>query len=233
MNKVGDRKRGREIGKKAKWTLFEWHACLNCGKERWVAIGGKNTIRGLHCHTCHNALQRGEGHGRWKGGRLITEAGYILLRLQSDDFFYPMANKDGYVLEHRLVVAKSLKKCLHSWEIVHHMNGIRDDNRNENLQLFQAIRHQQLHLLEQKIKEQDEILQLIPKGTIEILKNNPDLRIAVVRKEITPPGTNCWHGTTYAELKKAGYIQEVKHDRETTTKRQPGIRSGQAEIPSW
>lgn len=65
--------------------------------------------------------------------------GYIRVKVTPNDPLFPMAERDGYVLEHRLVMGREFGRLLRTDEHVHHLNGKRDDNRLENLQ----IRHGQ------------------------------------------------------------------------------------------
>ena len=78
---------------------------------------------------------RGEKHGNWKGGRITTKQGYIMLQVRPDSPFFSMATTGGYVMEHRLVMAQHLGRPLTKDETIHHINGKVTDNRLENLQL--------------------------------------------------------------------------------------------------
>lgn len=86
---------------------------------------------------------RGINNGSWKGGISRNSEGYILLKSHN----HPFKNCSGYVFEHRLVMEKHLGRYLTKHEIVHHINGIKNDNRIENLELMDRAAHMREHKL--------------------------------------------------------------------------------------
>ena len=159
MPEVGEIKKAREVGKKGT-SQYIWHICKNCGKGRWVH-SQNGEPRSFKCKSCAGRLRpqpRGENSKIWKGGRFKRNDGYILIWIPPDNFFRQMTNPRGYVMEHRLVMAKKLGRCLHRWELVHHLNGIRDDNPPENLAITMKQYHEK-HTFEVILKTQVQILE--------------------------------------------------------------------------
>lgn len=97
-----------------------------------------------------NAMQGkniGPENPRWKGGKKKIQSGYIMMYCP----YHPYANY-GYVMEQRLVMEKQLKRFLKPTEIVHHLNGIRNDNKIGNLILFKNnSEHHKFHHMQEKL----------------------------------------------------------------------------------
>jgi len=181
MTEIGEVKRSRDIGRKGR-SRYTWVACVDCGKTRWVELTKEGIPKSKRCNGC---AKKGERSPQWKGGKRRNQ-GYVLVYLKADDFFHPMVNGMRCVLEHRLVMAKHLGRCLQPWEIVHHKNGIKDDNRLENLELTTNGSHTTEHskgyrdgyqkgLIDgrnQQIKELRDDLRLLQWQIIELTKQS-------------------------------------------------------------
>ncbi len=119
--------------------------CLYCGKKlrlsKWE-IKEKN-----YCsHSCRaKASLTGKISNNYKNGRYKSN-GYIRKLSKK----HPQADSDGYIEEHRLVMEKKLGRYLKTNEEVHHKNGVRDDNKIENLKVLSSSEHIRLHKLGNK-----------------------------------------------------------------------------------
>lgn len=120
----------------SKRSLAYWSCKCECGNTK--AVSGRALVRGS-TKSCgclrkeNNKGVFGDSHPSWQGGKRYC-SGYV--RLYRPD--HPSADKGGYVTEHRLVMEEFLNRQLYRGETVHHKNGIRDDNRLENLELWSS-----------------------------------------------------------------------------------------------
>lgn len=90
---------------------------------------------------------------RRRGKPVITDNGYRLLKIPG----HPNASKNGYVREHTKVMSDHIGRPLLPTEEVHHRNGVRDDNRIKNLELW-TRKHPPGQRVTDKIKWAGELL---------------------------------------------------------------------------
>jgi hypothetical protein len=102
----------------------------------------------------------------------ISSSGYVLVFVGRD---YPGANKSGHLMEHRMVMQGMLGRPLVGDENVHHKNGVRSDNRPENLELWSHSQPRGQRV-EDKIKWAQEFLALYEGKAFPIMK--PDEQAA-------------------------------------------------------
>ena len=80
---------------------------------------------------------KGRRSFNWKGGRIKDRLGYIQIWKPE----HPNAKMAGYIHEHRLVMSQYLNRPLKTTEHVHHKNGLKDDNRVDNLEIVIKKNH--------------------------------------------------------------------------------------------
>lgn len=105
--------------------------CPQCGKPK--------CNRAALCRECNNKAQPwrkvGEENANWKGGRTKAN-GYVYIRVKR----IPRGAGQGYKAEHHLVWEALNGQLPKNW-IIHHLNGIRHDNRIENLMAMPRKSH--------------------------------------------------------------------------------------------
>lgn len=147
----------REV--KVKKCIF---SCDECGIEFERKSGSISNLRKNNnykhfCDNCKNpAIYAKLGHEKIKenlekriGERQIDSSGYIRVRVGRDHLgsgFY-----GGAVREHILIMEQHLGRKLNSGEVVHHIDGNKQNNNIENLDLCTVKEHNKCHATSEEI----------------------------------------------------------------------------------
>lgn len=172
-------------GNDATWLNM---TCPICGKKfhlkPYLVKRDKNHYCSRKCHfqakreymsgtSNHQYGIRGKDNATWNGGRMMSRYGYWQVQCIGHPFG---VGRSDYVLEHRLVAEKYLltdensvaidgKRYLSPDYIVHHKNGIRTDNRPENLEVMQKGQHTKMHNIQNnKVRKRDTRGRFLPKA---------------------------------------------------------------------
>lgn len=82
-----------------------------------------------------------EKSSNWKGGSRKTAKGYRQILMPE----HPRADRTGYVMEHIVVWENATGSTLPDSCVIHHLNGVKTDNRIENLCAMQRGAHTTFH----------------------------------------------------------------------------------------
>ena len=137
---------------------FDSERCRSCGSRHWQSLRkkffycfdcGKIVYQGSkRCRSCFLKLLAKEGRPKgkdsstWKGGRHKAK-GYIYIYARE----HPHCNSNNRIAEHILIWEQAHNQYLPDGWVVHHINGIRDDNRLENLYAMPKKNHHSYLLL--------------------------------------------------------------------------------------
>jgi hypothetical protein len=109
----------------------KWLCVCVCGNKTIVTSQSIRAGKTVSCGCYWRARMCGPNSPRWSTRRRKTNSGYIILANAE----YPGAAFPNHTKEHIVVMSRHLGRKLLKGETVHHKNGLRDDNRIENLEL--------------------------------------------------------------------------------------------------
>jgi hypothetical protein len=124
LTKETDERLARVSSKKAEW----WKTTDTTETRKKIGETSKGRVKG------------GKLHPSWRGGKFKTH-GYVMVYCPDHPHAVKQTHAKSYILEHRLVMEKVLGRYLTINEEVHHINGVKDDNRPENLKVVIKQRH--------------------------------------------------------------------------------------------
>jgi len=117
--------------------------CIKCGNDFVKFKSNNKKFCSLTCqYQWRSENFSGDKSPRYKGRiKYGTDNRYYAIPVP----YHPYCNSKGYVMEHRLVMEKHLKRFLSQSEIVHHIDGNPRNNNIDNLILMDKVEHDRLH----------------------------------------------------------------------------------------
>lgn len=118
------------------------YACPSCGEVRSLAYPPRHDQVCRACkHAAHSAHMSGAGNPAYKGAPFRDKDGYV--RVWAPE--HHRADNSGRVYEHILVAEAAFSVQVTRDMHVHHINGVKHDNRPENLEVLTAAEHHRSH----------------------------------------------------------------------------------------
>lgn len=107
----------------------EWATHASKGRAAWTA----------ESVASYREKMTGPRNPAWKGGVTLRrrKGSYAEVKyVRAPEWARPMARADGYVMEHRLAMARMCGRLLLRNEVVHHLNHDPTDNTPTNLEMW-------------------------------------------------------------------------------------------------
>ena len=109
--------------------------CIKCGQEFPFKIRKNGAVSPRnYCDNCRLWI------AKQSGGRAAKPENWNYTsdtrKVSKKDGYAWVKVEDKWVPEHRVIMQNKLNRSLQKHESVHHINGVRDDNREENLELW-------------------------------------------------------------------------------------------------
>lgn len=113
----------------------KWRCQCDCGNRCTILSQAlrKGTTKSCGCYKKECTANRvGPKHHLWKNKYI--QMGYLVETINGK-----------HVKKHRMIAEKALGRSLKKKEVVHHINGIKTDNKNSNLLICSVSYHTMLH----------------------------------------------------------------------------------------
>ena len=138
--------------------------CQRCAVKQ---TSDKNVGRPAPAVAVANSRRRQQRNPNWSGGRYVAKDGYVMVRSTS-----PKGNL-RYRREHVVRMEQKIGRRLVKGEVVHHIDGVRSNNRLSNLWLTTSKKHREAH-----ISLNDIAAQLVSAGLVKFDRRTGSYHVA-------------------------------------------------------